>query len=158
LEIHLSKIKRQKKKNKIPSVPADENQNICPQCGEQFEQYFDSEQDEWMYKDTILLDAIIYHQKCSIMEDSTQSIVLVNTTSPPPSTIITEMKEEEEKEEKEEKKKEDEPSSSSLLVSSEDITTPIEISKQEEIIIQDDNNYSDTNEIFESNSKRLRVT
>lgn len=46
------------------AVPASEQQTECKVCGERFEQYFDSEQDEWMYKNAVLADNVIYHVKC----------------------------------------------------------------------------------------------
>jgi len=51
--------------NKIQSiVAADERQSTCPICGEKFEQFFDSDQDEWMYRDAMCENGIIYHQPC----------------------------------------------------------------------------------------------
>ncbi len=46
------------------SVPADESQTNCLICGERFDQFFDSEVEEWMYKDAISVDGKIYHSLC----------------------------------------------------------------------------------------------
>jgi len=113
------------KKAKLPSVTADEAQPICPKCGERFEQYFDSEQDEWMYRDTVRVENTIYHQKCSIMEEQDNSTLL---RTPP-----HELKEEKTAEE-----------NHTTLVPEE---TPHIITKEDE-----------TNEVFESSSKKPRVT
>lgn len=47
-------------------VPADESQKNCPICGETFEQVFDEDQDEWMFKDALIspTDNKIYHVHC----------------------------------------------------------------------------------------------
>jgi len=55
----------QEEKKEVVCVPADETQTHCPKCGESFEQFWDSDQDEWMYKDCVSLNDTIYHQKCS---------------------------------------------------------------------------------------------
>jgi hypothetical protein len=51
--------------SKFPCVPADEDQPNCVACGEPFEQYWDAELDEWMYKNAVLAsDGFIYHTQC----------------------------------------------------------------------------------------------
>ncbi len=85
--------KDSKDKAKLPSVPADETQTMCPQCGERFEQYFDSEQDEWMYRDTVRLDGVIYHQKCSVSQEPQEPVMpVIQRIATPP--IPLEIKEE----------------------------------------------------------------
>eukprot|EP01118_Nematostelium_gracile_P017881 TRINITY_DN777_c0_g3_i3.p1 TRINITY_DN777_c0_g3~~TRINITY_DN777_c0_g3_i3.p1 ORF type:complete len:262 (-),score=49.47 TRINITY_DN777_c0_g3_i3:46-831(-) len=53
---------------KDQAVPADESQPNCVKCGELFNQYWDSNLQEWMYKDCINVEGIIYHTKCSQLE------------------------------------------------------------------------------------------
>jgi len=56
---------QEEKKEEVVSVQADENQTQCPKCGESFEQYYDPELDEWMYRDCVSVEGTIYHLKCS---------------------------------------------------------------------------------------------
>jgi pre-mRNA cleavage complex 2 protein Pcf11 len=63
----------EEQKQELKSVPADENQTNCPKCGESFEQYYDSDLDEWMYKDTVSVQGVIYHVKCSLSNNETHS-------------------------------------------------------------------------------------
>ena len=67
-------------KEEIHNVPADENQPTCGTCGERFEQFFDSEQDEWMYKDAISVNNIIHHRKCYLDSTSIPTVNNVNTS------------------------------------------------------------------------------
>jgi hypothetical protein len=52
------------KEGETMGVVADESQSSCRICGEKFEVTFDAEQDEWIYKNTIMVDDIIYHKQC----------------------------------------------------------------------------------------------
>lgn len=48
-----------------PKVKANEDENECHGCGEALEQEFDSEQDDWYFKDTLRSDeGHLYHIKC----------------------------------------------------------------------------------------------
>lgn len=49
----------------VMSVLADERQTNCPVCGESFTQFWDSDQDQWMYRGAVLVSDTIYHQQCS---------------------------------------------------------------------------------------------
>jgi hypothetical protein len=78
--------KEEEKKEKVSrSVPADELQTHCSICKERFESCWDSEADEWMYKNSILVDGIIYHEKC--FEDSKGNVVVSST--PPPADVVS---------------------------------------------------------------------
>ena len=37
----------------------------CPVCSEGFKSFYDSEEDEWMYKDAVDIDGVLYHDDCS---------------------------------------------------------------------------------------------
>jgi len=78
----------QEEKQQSVSVTADEKQTNCPKCGESFEQYWNSDQDEWMYRDCVSIDGIIYHQKCS-MSTETEPIDLKPVVS---SLVVTQSK------------------------------------------------------------------
>lgn len=53
-------------KKPVSQVPADETQKNCPVCGEVFEQVYDEDQDEWMFKDALISprDKKIFHVHC----------------------------------------------------------------------------------------------
>jgi hypothetical protein len=67
----------EKEKQKT-SVPADDAQTNCPVCGERFDQFWDAELDEWMYKDAMVVEnedagrepsgktGTIYHYTCHL--------------------------------------------------------------------------------------------
>ena len=73
-------------------VPANEEQTACLVCGnrsrsyvvssalgEAFEQFWDSEVEDWMYKGTLLIDDKIYHKRCydDMLEQENQTQVNV---------------------------------------------------------------------------------
>lgn len=66
-------------------VPANEEQTACLVCGEAFEQFWDSEVEDWMYKGTLLIDDKIYHKRCydDMLEQENQTQVNVDVASSP---------------------------------------------------------------------------
>eukprot|EP01104_Vermistella_antarctica_P009126 TRINITY_DN2325_c2_g1_i2.p1 TRINITY_DN2325_c2_g1~~TRINITY_DN2325_c2_g1_i2.p1 ORF type:complete len:543 (-),score=80.54 TRINITY_DN2325_c2_g1_i2:193-1821(-) len=44
---------------------ADDSQTECPVCGEVFDKFWDEDEEEWMYRDTIRHDEKLYHVSCN---------------------------------------------------------------------------------------------
>lgn len=53
-----------------PSVAADESQPNCALCREKFTQYWDTDQEEWMFKNAVKVEGILYHSDCYSTSDS----------------------------------------------------------------------------------------
>lgn len=72
------------KENVLNNVPADESQTHCPICQEKFEQYWSTEQEEWIYKDSISIAGVIYHQQCTKLQNPNINPPIKEESSIPP--------------------------------------------------------------------------
>ena len=42
----------------------DDETGVCVVCGDKFEKFFDSDREEWMYRDAVRVDGQLYHPGC----------------------------------------------------------------------------------------------
>jgi hypothetical protein len=49
----------------LPNVPVDDDaMAACILCREKFIKFWDQEQEEWMYRDAVIMNQQIYHSGC----------------------------------------------------------------------------------------------
>jgi len=65
--------KEEKEQEKIPCVPAEEDNKICAICNEEFEQFWDNDSEEWMFKGVIKVGSALYHSNCYSVNASRSS-------------------------------------------------------------------------------------
>eukprot|EP01102_Stenamoeba_stenopodia_P020366 TRINITY_DN788_c0_g5_i1.p1 TRINITY_DN788_c0_g5~~TRINITY_DN788_c0_g5_i1.p1 ORF type:complete len:694 (-),score=137.34 TRINITY_DN788_c0_g5_i1:31-2112(-) len=65
--------KEEKEQDDVPCVPAEEDNKSCAICNEQFEQFWDNESEEWMFKGAIKVGSLLYHSNCYSVNTSRSS-------------------------------------------------------------------------------------
>ncbi|KAI9258979.1 hypothetical protein BDA99DRAFT_484022 [Phascolomyces articulosus] len=58
-------------------MPNDEDRKPCPICGERFIDFWNDDEEEWMYKNAVMVDNTIYHATCHA--DAVKSGALVGS-------------------------------------------------------------------------------
>ncbi|KAG2219580.1 hypothetical protein INT45_002538 [Circinella minor] len=59
-------------------MPNDEDRKPCPICGERFIDFWNDDEEEWMYKNAVMVDNTIYHATCHA--DAVKSGTLVGSS------------------------------------------------------------------------------
>lgn len=78
----------------LSNVLADETQTHCAICSEKFDQFWDNEGEEWLYRGTVRVEGTgqIFHQKCYeqavALSRLQQQPVLLGDQQPAPSDIL----------------------------------------------------------------------